>query len=126
MKRQRPALLPLFTLHSSLFTSRSATPASASRPPSWAASSSPSSRPTAVAAEAAPSGLGHAAARGEPYELVVISARPCDEALALAARVRDQPELAGVPIVLLCPTSRPLDAGRCQELRVTRRLVKPV
>jgi signal transduction histidine kinase/CheY-like chemotaxis protein len=76
---------------------------------------------------AAMDALGHAAACGRPYALVLLDARmPDADGLALAAKIRERAELSATPIILLTSGDRPGDWARLRELRVDAYLLKPV
>jgi PAS domain S-box-containing protein len=71
--------------------------------------------------------LERAANAGEPYPLAILDAvMPEMDGLALAERIRQQPELSGVAIMLLTSIDRPGDANRCRELGITAYLRKPI
>ena len=77
-------------------------------------------------AQAALAELRNAAARGEPFELVVLDAvMPQMDGFELAAEIRnlDSP----VPtLLMLSSADRPSDLARCRELGLTTYLTKPV
>jgi PAS domain S-box-containing protein len=85
-------------------------------------------RPTVLGgAQAALEELRRAAGAGEPYPLLVVDARmPEVDGVALAQRVRAQPELGGAAVVALVPADRPGLAARCREAGVRAVVVKPV
>jgi signal transduction histidine kinase/CheY-like chemotaxis protein len=71
--------------------------------------------------------LDRATGAGEPYQMILVGTRLADgDGLDLAEQIRARPALAETPLVLLCGTAQRSDQGRCQALRVERRLVKPV
>src|SRR5262245_58048383 len=71
--------------------------------------------------------LREAAAAGRPFALVVLDSRlRGDEALALAAHVRQAPELAGTGVVLLLTEDQPRELIHSQELGIAACVVKPV
>src|SRR5262245_48345581 len=66
-------------------------------------------------------------AAGRPFALVVLDSRlRGDEALALAAHVRQTPELAGTEVVLLLTEDQPRELTHYQELGIAACVVKPV
>ncbi len=85
-------------------------------------------RPTAVdGGAAALAELERAAARGEPYPLVVLDAgMPAPDGFEVVRNLRDRPGLAGPAVLLLSSADRPGDVARCRELGVGRHLSKPV
>ncbi len=71
--------------------------------------------------------LWRAVSAGRPYALVLLDARmPDADGLALAAKLREQSELAATRIILLTSGDRPGDLVRSRELRVEAHLLKPV
>jgi PAS domain S-box-containing protein len=84
--------------------------------------------PTAVGdGPAALEALRQAAAAGRPFELVVLDARlPGDGALAVAARVRQSPELAASGILLLAVEDQARELTRYHELGIAACVMKPV
>src|SRR5262249_15136000 len=71
--------------------------------------------------------LRAAAAAGRPFALVVLDSRlRGDESLALAAHVRQTPELAATGVVLLLTEDPPRELTQYQELGVAACVVKPV
>jgi PAS domain S-box-containing protein len=71
--------------------------------------------------------LWEGVALGRPHALVLLDARMPDmDGLALAAIIRQRPELSGSRIVLLTSGDRPGDLARLRELRVDAHLLKPV
>jgi PAS domain S-box-containing protein len=85
-------------------------------------------RPRAVASgPAALKALRQATADGEPYSLVLLDAMmPEMDGLALAERIRAQPELEGVPLLLLSSAGQLLEAASWRRLGVAACLAKPV
>jgi PAS domain S-box-containing protein len=84
--------------------------------------------PTAVGdGPAALDALRRAAGQGRPYALVLLDARmPDTDGPALAARIREQPELSTVRLLLLTSGDRPGDRDRVRGLRIDAHLLKPV
>jgi signal transduction histidine kinase/CheY-like chemotaxis protein/HPt (histidine-containing phosphotransfer) domain-containing protein len=71
--------------------------------------------------------LRESAAVGRPFALVVLDSRlRGDEALALAAHVRQTPELAATGVVLLLTEDQPRELTHYQELGIAACVVKPV
>jgi two-component system sensor histidine kinase/response regulator len=71
--------------------------------------------------------LRRAAAAGEPYPLVLLDAMmPEMDEFALAAHVRQEPDLAGAAIMMLTSDCHQADTGRCRKLGLEAYLVKPV
>src|SRR5262249_53384248 len=69
---------------------------------------------------------GDSAAAGRPFAVVVPASRlRGDEALALAAQVRQTPELAATGVVLLLMGDQPRELTRYQELGIAACVVKP-
>jgi PAS domain S-box-containing protein len=85
-------------------------------------------KPTAVeGAEAALQTLRGAAAEGEPFPLILLDAQmPGLDGFALARQIRQHPDLAGATIMMLSSIDRQGSARQCQELGISRYLVKPV
>src|SRR5271166_1416455 len=76
---------------------------------------------------AALSDLWHAVGLGRPYALVLLDARmPDTDGLALAAQIRQRPELSATRIILLTSGDRPGNVARSRELRIDAHLLKPV
>ncbi len=71
--------------------------------------------------------LWRAVSAGRPYALVLLDARmPDTDGLALAAKLREQAELAATRIILLTSGDRPGDLVRSREVRVEAHLLKPL
>jgi CheY-like chemotaxis protein len=85
-------------------------------------------RPTlADGASPARSAMLAAAARGEPFDLVLLDAMmPNVDGYALAGMITGDPLLAGCPIIMLSSAGAMEDASHCQELGIVRSLIKPV
>jgi len=70
--------------------------------------------------------LERARAAGRTFNLVLLDARMPDlDGFAVAERIRQQPALAGVTVMLLTSDVMSGDLARCRELGVARHLVKP-
>jgi signal transduction histidine kinase/CheY-like chemotaxis protein len=84
--------------------------------------------PTAVGdGPAALEALRQAAAAGRPFALVVLDSRiPGTEALAVAARVHQTPQLAAAPVLLLATEDQAGELGRYHDLGVAACVLKPV
>ncbi len=64
---------------------------------------------------------------GEPYPLVLLDANMPDmDGFAVAGRIRADPRLAGVTIMMVTSSGQRGDAARCQELGIARCLTKPI
>ncbi len=85
-------------------------------------------RPTAVGdGSAALEALGLAATAGRPFALIILDSRlRGTEALAVAARVRQTPELAASGVVLLAVEDQARDLKRYHELGIAACVMKPV
>src|SRR5262249_19778675 len=84
-------------------------------------------RPTGVGDGPAARKVLRESAAGRPIALVVLDSRlRGDEALALAAHVRQAPELAGTGVVLLLTDDQPRELTHYQELGIAACVVKPV
>src|SRR5262249_15061124 len=75
---------------------------------------------------AALSALEQARAAGRNFRLVLLDARMPDlDGFAVAERIRQEPALAGVTVMLLTSDVMSGDLARCRTLGVARHLVKP-
>jgi len=75
---------------------------------------------------AALTALERAHAEGRPFQLVLLDARMPDlDGFAVAERIRREPALAGVTMMLLTSDVMSGDLARCRTLGVARHLVKP-
>ncbi|HKC98369.1 MAG TPA: response regulator, partial [Methylomirabilota bacterium] len=75
---------------------------------------------------AALTALERARAEGRPFQLVLLDARMPDlDGFAVAERIRRDPALAGVTMMLLTSDVVSGDLARCRTLGVARHLVKP-
>jgi two-component system sensor histidine kinase/response regulator len=77
--------------------------------------------------EAAIRALTAAAAKGTPFQVVLLDAQMPDlDGFDVAARVAAEPVLAGTTILMLTSGGRYGDSMRCRELGITTYLTKPV
>ena len=85
-------------------------------------------RPTVVdGGRAALAELRRRAAQGKAYPLVLLDATMLDvDGFAVAAQIRNQPQLAAGTIMLLSSARQHEDIARCRELGVDAHLIKPV
>ncbi|MGO9231649.1 MAG: response regulator [Bryobacteraceae bacterium] len=83
-----------------------------------------------LVAECATEALGlmrERAVAGKPVTLLVTDAQmPEMDGFELAERVRDDPKLAGTPIMMLTSAGQRGDVARCKELGISAHLTKPV
>lgn len=71
--------------------------------------------------------LGRARAQGAPFSLAILDARMPDmDGFTLAEKIRHDPYLAAVTIILLTSAGLRGDAARCRELGIKAYLPKPV
>jgi CheY-like chemotaxis protein len=71
--------------------------------------------------------LERASGEGRPYALVLLDAHmPEMDGFTLSERIRENPKLAGVTIMMLTSGGRRGDAARCRELGIAVYLPKPV
>ncbi len=71
--------------------------------------------------------LQRAIAEGRPYPLVILDLEmPLMDGFELAARIRRQPQSAGVKMIILSSTGQRGDAVRCKQLGIGGYLNKPV
>ncbi len=71
--------------------------------------------------------LVRARAAGQPFRLVLIDGRmPEMDGFALAARIKEDPSLAGSTVLMLTSDDRPGDLARCRALGIAAYLVKPI
>jgi two-component system, sensor histidine kinase and response regulator len=76
---------------------------------------------------AAVEALERARAAGRMFRLVLLDARMPDlDGFAIAERMRREPGLAGVTVMLLTSDMMSGDVARCRQLGIVRHLVKPV
>ena len=81
----------------------------------------------AAGAQEALSHLRRALERGDPFQLVVTDVHmPETDGFDLAGQINRDPNLAGVPIVMLTSGENRGDPGRSRELGITTYLTKPV
>ncbi len=85
-------------------------------------------QPTAVGGgEAALAALAQAKDAGAPFPLVLLDVHMPDmDGFTVAARIRQDPALAGATILMLSSTDLAEDAARCRELGVPIYLTKPI
>ena len=78
-------------------------------------------------AEAAVEVLKQARLSGTAFDLALLDlSLPGAEGLAPAARIKAEPELAEVPLIVLTSAAQPGDARRCRDLGIAGYLPKPV
>jgi CheY-like chemotaxis protein/HPt (histidine-containing phosphotransfer) domain-containing protein len=83
--------------------------------------------PTAVGDGSAALEALRRAAAGRPFALILLDSRlPGSDALALAAHVRQTPELAAAGVVLLAVEDQAGELGRYHDLGITACVMKPV
>jgi PAS domain S-box-containing protein len=71
--------------------------------------------------------LWRGVAQSRPYPLALLDGRMPDiDGLALAAKIRQQPELAATRIILLTSGDRPGDLTRARQLGIAANLLKPL
>lgn len=71
--------------------------------------------------------LQRAAAKDEPFELVILDMHmPRTDGLQLARMVREIPELDAVPLMLLSSVAMPASEDTLEELRISGQLTKPI
>jgi CheY-like chemotaxis protein len=58
--------------------------------------------------------------------LLVDSEMPIMDGFMLIEKIREDPDLAGTPVIMLTSAGRPGDMSRCRELGIDRYLLKPV
>jgi CheY-like chemotaxis protein/HPt (histidine-containing phosphotransfer) domain-containing protein len=85
-------------------------------------------RPYAVdGGKAALAVMREAKIAGEPYPLMLLDANMPDlDGFAVAERIRTDPQLAGVTIMMVTSSGQRGDAARCRELGIARCLSKPI
>jgi len=82
---------------------------------------------TAEGGRAALALLKQARDSGQPFPLILVDAHMPDmDGFALAARIKQGPELAGATIMMLTSGGQRGDAARCRELGVAVYLTKPI
>jgi signal transduction histidine kinase/CheY-like chemotaxis protein len=71
--------------------------------------------------------MERARSQGRPFRLLLLDAHmPGVDGFAVAERVREDPGLAGTPVMLLTSDLRRGELARCRQLGITSHLVKPV
>jgi CheY-like chemotaxis protein len=71
--------------------------------------------------------MKRAVASGQPYPLVLLDVMmPEMDGFALAAQIKQNPQLAGATIMMLSSSSRHVDTARCREMGVSAYLLKPI
>jgi PAS domain S-box-containing protein len=71
--------------------------------------------------------LEEAAARGQPFSLVLLDVcMPEMDGFEVAARIREHSDLAGSTLLMLSSSDRNADIARCRELGVETYLTKPI
>jgi CheY-like chemotaxis protein len=71
--------------------------------------------------------MEEAAARNEPYTLVLLDAMMPDmDGFEVAERIKHHPDLFGATIMMLSSSDRQGDRARCKELGIARYLTKPI
>jgi CheY-like chemotaxis protein len=81
----------------------------------------------AAGAQEAMSHLRRGAERGDPFQLVVTDVHmPETDGFDLAGQIKRDPNLSGIPIVMLTSGESRGDQRRCQEMGITAYLMKPV
>jgi CheY-like chemotaxis protein/HPt (histidine-containing phosphotransfer) domain-containing protein len=85
-------------------------------------------RPTvADGAAAALVALEGAAARGEPFPLVLLDVMmPGVDGFTLAEQIKSHPELTGAVLLMLSSAALPEDSARCRQLGIANYLTKPI
>ena len=77
--------------------------------------------------EAALAALNEAAARRQPYRLVLLDANmPGMDGFEVARHIHEHPELAGATIMMLTSAGHHGDAERCRALKIAAYLTKPI
>ena len=77
--------------------------------------------------EAALDALRSASSRGEPFDAALIDGMmPGMDGIGLAERIRSDPAISGIPLLLLTSAGRPDDDDPLRRLRFSACLVKPV
>jgi PAS domain S-box-containing protein len=71
--------------------------------------------------------LGRARALGQPFGLILVDGQMPDmDGFALAERIRQEPQTAVAPIMMLTSGDRPEEIARCRALGIHDYLLKPV
>ena len=71
--------------------------------------------------------LEDAGARGRPFDVILTDAHmPGTDGFTLAQQVRNDPRISGAVMMMLTSGDRPGDLARCEELKISRYLLKPI
>jgi len=77
--------------------------------------------------ETALAALEQARAAATPFALILLDGHmPGMDGFALAERIKDRPELAGLTIMMLTSAGHVADAARCRDLGIASYLIKPI
>ncbi len=78
-------------------------------------------------AESARKALQRSNEEGKPFSLILLDAQmPGEDGFTLAERIKEQPEHARTPMIMLTSAGQRGDATRCQEIGVSAYLMKPI
>ena len=71
--------------------------------------------------------LSDAAGTPMPIAVLLVDCEmPVMDGFTLIERIREHPDIAGIPVIMLTSAGRPDDMSRCRELGIDRYLLKPV